>query len=135
MMELVQDLFKPLEQISMDQKYQILDKIKASITILDLESIQKGDIVNDTNWRLMTLLNIVASQDMESKTHRYRLMEHLLGDFEDLMYTNSFIVNKLASISLRVLNKHLSHSPEFINNKGMMPQSVYKVNDDGFIGF
>lgn len=117
MMISVQSLFKPSHEISMDNKYQILDRIKTLIMIPDPESIKNSDPLTSSNWRLMVLLNFVASQDVETN---HRLLDHLLGDFEDLMYTNSFVNNELAKISLKVLKKNLSDYLSFIHKTGMI---------------
>lgn len=86
--------------------------------IPDPESIKNSDPLTSSNWRLMVLLNFVASQDVETN---HRLLDHLLGDFEDLMYTNSFVNNELAKISLKVLKKNLSDYLSFIHKTGMIP--------------
>lgn len=117
MMRSIHNLFKPSDEISMDQKYQILEEIKTSIIHSEPEPVQSGYLLSSYSWRFMILFNFVASQDVETN---HRLLEHLLGDFEDLIYTNSIVNNNLARISLRVLRKNLRDSPKFINNSRTM---------------
>lgn len=80
------------------------------------ESMQKGDMSTTSNWRLLVLLNFVASQDVNVESN-HRLLHHILEDFEDLMYTDSFVSNHLARISSRVLMNNLSDSPAFIKKE------------------
>ncbi|KAH9821310.1 hypothetical protein DFH28DRAFT_587136 [Melampsora americana] len=106
MMKLVNNLFKASSEVSTDQKYQNLDAIKTLITIPEDEDIKNADIVASSNWRLILLLNFVAAYALESITNT-RLLNHVLGDIEDLTYTSSIVNSRLAQISWRMLDEHV----------------------------
>lgn len=120
MIGLVKNLLKPIKKISNDERYQLLDQIKSLILIPNPELIQSDEkMMKSMNWRLMILLNFVTSQATESH-HHSRLLDHMLGYFEDLMYEDAGLDSQLASLSLNVLKKHLSQSPAFINKEAIM---------------
>ncbi|KAG0149780.1 hypothetical protein CROQUDRAFT_273585 [Cronartium quercuum f. sp. fusiforme G11] len=114
MLEIINKLVNPEIEMTRDQQYIILDQIKslASTTKPNiLENVNEPCIFTHSNWRHTFLLNLIAAKSLKDKSD-FWILNHILGDLEDLSHSTSTVVYKLAKISIKAIRTH---------TKGILP--------------